>query len=474
MEAGVQDRVGHAFLIEEFGQHFGLFDRHRADQDRLAAFGMFLDRPGDAAEFILDILVETVLLVDPLHRLVGRDGNDVHLVDFVKFGRFGRSGAGHARNLGIHAEIILEGDGRERLVFRLDLDAFLGLHRLMQAIRPAATIHHAAGELVDDDDLAVLDDIVDVAAEHDVGAQRLVHMMHHLGIFEIIEVGALEEPGILQQTLDPLGAVFGQGDGALLFVLLIIGFGDLLHDRIDRDIEFGLVVGRAGDDERRARLVDQDRIHLIDDRIVERALDHRGAVIFHIVAQIVEAEFVVGRIGDVGGIGGAALILADVGHDDAGGQPQEAIDLPHPVAVAAGEIVVDGDDMDALALQRVEVGGERRHQRLALTRAHFGDLAAMQHDAAHHLHVEMPHAQHPDGGFAHRGEGFGQQIVQRLARRQPLAELDGLRGQIRIVQRLHRGFERGDPIDDLAQRLHIAFVGRTEDGLGECAEHGHS
>jgi hypothetical protein len=33
--------------------------------------------------------------------------------------------------------------------------AFLGLHRLMQAVAPAPALHHAAGELVDDDDLAV-------------------------------------------------------------------------------------------------------------------------------------------------------------------------------------------------------------------------------------------------------------------------------------------------------------------------------
>ena len=39
---------------------------------------------------------------------------------------------------------------------------------------------------------------------------------------------------------------------------------------------------------------------------------------------------------------------------------------------------------------------------------------------------------------------------------------------------LHRGFMRRDLIDDPAQRLDIAFVGRTENGLGKCAEHGLS
>jgi hypothetical protein len=33
----------------------------------------------------------------------------------------------------VQAEIVLEGDRGQRLVFRLDLDAFLGLERLVQA-----------------------------------------------------------------------------------------------------------------------------------------------------------------------------------------------------------------------------------------------------------------------------------------------------------------------------------------------------
>ena len=104
----------------------------------------------------------------------------------------GRGRAGHAAQFRVHAEIILEGDGGECLVFRLDIHRFLGFHRLVQTVRPAAAIHHAAGELVDDDDLAILDDVIDVAAEHHVRTQRLIDMVHDGGVFEIIEVGTLQ------------------------------------------------------------------------------------------------------------------------------------------------------------------------------------------------------------------------------------------------------------------------------------------
>ena len=50
-----------------------------------------------------------------------------------------------------------------RVLFSLcDLDVLLGLDGLMQTLGVAAAEHQTAGELVDDDDLAVLDHIVHV------------------------------------------------------------------------------------------------------------------------------------------------------------------------------------------------------------------------------------------------------------------------------------------------------------------------
>ncbi len=87
----------------------------------------------------------------------------------------------------------------------------------------------------------------------------------------------------------------------------------------------------------------------------------------------------------------------------------------HPLGVAAGQVVVDRDDVDALAGQRVQVGRQRRHQRLAFAGLHLGDAAAVQHHAADELHVEVPHAERAAPGFADEGERIGQQVVERLA-----------------------------------------------------------
>ena len=100
-------------------------------------------------------------------------------------------------------------------------------------------------------------------------------------------------------------------------------------------------------------------------------------------------------------------------HADA--HAEEAVDLAHPFGVALGEIVVDGDDMHALAGERVEIDGERGDERLAFAGAHLGDRAFVQHHAADELNVEMALAERALGRLAHRGEGGDEQIVERLA-----------------------------------------------------------
>ena len=135
----------------------------------------------------------------------------------------------------------------------------------------------------------------------------------------------------------------------------------------------------------------------------------------HVVAQVVEAELVVRAVGDVAGVGDLALLVVEVVLDDADGHAEEPVDAAHPLRVAAREVVVDGDDVDALAGERVQIGGQRRDERLAFARLHLGDLAAVQHHAADQLHVEVPHVQRAAAGFADDGEGLRQQVVERLA-----------------------------------------------------------
>ncbi len=116
----------------------------------------------------------------------------VEVVDLRELRCLGLGRAGHARELAVEPEIVLEGDGRQRLVLVLDLDAFLGLDGLVQAVAPAPARHEPARELVHDHHLVVLDHVVHVAVEQGMGLQGLVHMVHEVHVRGIVQVARAE------------------------------------------------------------------------------------------------------------------------------------------------------------------------------------------------------------------------------------------------------------------------------------------
>ena len=138
--------------------------------------------------------------------------------------------------------------------------------------------------------------------------------------------------------------------------------------------------------------------------------------------------------------------------------------LAHPLRVAAGQVVVDRDDVHALAGERVQVGGQRGDQRLALAGLHLGDPARVQHHAADQLHVEVPHVEHAAAGLAHDGEGLGQQVVERGAAGEPLrgTRRSWPRSWLSVSAR-DRRLERVDRLDDRTDPLQLALVLRAED-----------
>jgi len=181
------------------------------------------------------------------------------------------------------------------------------------------------------------------------------------------------------------------------------------------------------------------------------------------LSQVIEAEFVVGAVGDVGAVG-----LGLVGHLHARPhhthrQSEEVVDLAHPLRVALGEVVVDGDDVHALAFQRVQVHRQGRHQRLAFAGAHLRDLALVQHHPADQLHVVVAQADHPAAGFTDDGKRFGQDLVEALAVGYPLLELGGFVVQGDVVELLNLGFERVDARHDFRKLLQHALVAAAED-----------
>ncbi len=136
-------------------------------------------------------------------------------------------------------------------------------------------------------------------------------MVDDADVENVVQIALGEDVGIAQHLLDGLRSLLGEMHGARFLVLLegrLVAHQDA-HDVIDMAVELGAVVGRSRDDQRRARLVDEDAVDLVDDRVAERPLHHVLEAILHVVAQVVEAELVVGAVGDVAGVGGRALAV---------------------------------------------------------------------------------------------------------------------------------------------------------------------
>src|SRR5207245_2231438 len=84
--------------------------------------------------------------------------------------------------------------------------------RPVPAVRPAPARLLPAGELVDDDDFAVLDEVVAVALEEGVGFQRLVDLM---GLVHVLQLVDILDPGPALDLRDP---ILGQRCGFRLLV----------------------------------------------------------------------------------------------------------------------------------------------------------------------------------------------------------------------------------------------------------------
>ena len=203
---------------------------------------------------------------------------------------------------------------------------------------------------------------------------------------------------------------------------------------IDPVIEIGGLVRRTGDDQRRPGFVDQNAVDLVHDGEVQLALHALVQIADdQVVAEIVESVFVVRAVGNVGAIGfvpraGAKMLQALIGRivgrivekrgvvlNDSHRESQRMIELAHPLGVALGQVVVDGDEMRAFAFERIQVQRQGRHQGFPFAGLHFRDAALVENHAADQLHVEMAHVQLAPRHFTAHREGFGQDVVQGFA-----------------------------------------------------------
>ena len=451
MVLGVQDFVTDLAFLQHLGDEFGSLDRDRADEDRLALGMQFNDLVDQSLVFCLLCTEDKVRTVVTDDRTVGRDDHDLHVVDIQEFLFLGLGGTGHTGELVVETEEVLVGDRSQSGRFLTDRNIFLGLDRLMQTIGVLTARHLTAGVLVNDDDLFILNDVFNVLVHDVVGFQRLADVVDERGVVGVVEVLDLEE------LLAFGNALLRQLDVSALdiddIVLILFQTAD---ETVRADIFIGGLSFAAGNDQRCARFIDQDGVDFIDESEVQLAQYAVFDPGDHVVAQIVETDFRVGRIGDVAVIGFALFGRRHRVFVEADGQTEEAMDLSHPLAVTFRQIFVDGDDVHAVSGQRVQVDGHDGSQGLAFTGLHLGDIAAVQDIGAFELTEIRVFPDDTLGRFTGDCEGIRQDVIQRFAGCQFLAEFSGHVLKIVILHlRVLRGevFDRTDSFLDRGEIL---------------------
>jgi len=110
------------------------------------------------------------------------------------------------------------------------------------------------------------------------------------------------------------------------------------------------------------------------------------------------------------------------------------VDATHPVGVPLGQVVVDGDDVHAVAGEGVQIGRQGRDEGLALAGAHLGDVAQVQRGPTHQLNLVVELAQCSPRRLPDDGERLRKKVVEGLAVAVALLESVGERTQLGVGQ----------------------------------------
>ena len=180
----------------------------------MIVFDFFSDR----SPLVLLATVDHIRMGDPLKHAIGRNRDYVKFINLVEFFRFGHRGTRHTANLLVKLEIVLQRDRGERLSLFLDLHAFFGFDRLMQAVTPLPSVHQTTSKLIHDDDLAFFDDVIDILLVKPVGLQSVVNHVRPVHVASGVKTLNARKLFRIPDTF------ISQCRGMVFFVDLIVNF----------------------------------------------------------------------------------------------------------------------------------------------------------------------------------------------------------------------------------------------------------
>ena len=184
----VQHTVANALGLQQLREVLRALHRGSTNENGLPLGDALFDVFRNRTELCFLGLIDQVGTVFTTVRTVGRNLVHIKLVDLVKLAGLSFSGTGHTGKLVVKAEVVLQRNGSQGLVFSLDLYTFFSLDGLVHTFVITATCQHATGELVDDHHFTVTDDVVLIAREEFFSLDGVIEIAHQLRILWRVEV----------------------------------------------------------------------------------------------------------------------------------------------------------------------------------------------------------------------------------------------------------------------------------------------
>ena len=129
------------------------------------------------------------------------------------------------------------------------------------------------------------------------------------------------------------------------------------------------------------------------------------------------------------------------------------MDLTHPFSITLCQVIINGNDVNTLAFQCIQVCRKSRYQGLTFTGTHLSDTALMKDDTTHQLYTEMLHTKHSLTSFTYNRKSFRQEVIQGLTFCQTILEFLGFASQFSIRELLHLWTQGIDLVHDRIDSL---------------------
>ena len=431
---GVEDAMGNAGGLEQGREFLAVSDGARSDENGLAPVTQFRDLPDHRPELGLFRGKNPGRQLPGLAGPVAGDGCHRDPEDFPEFPGGVQGGSSHAGHGFVEPVIPLAGNRRGRLRLGVDRLVFLGFDGLVQPVFPGTLGPGPSGELVDDDDLFLLDDVVNVAFQPETGSQ---------GVFHIAMPGAAKRlPGHGELAgMDPAETGFGQLDrpasgGRREIPPLLQDPGDVPGHEERFGMRMRSVLPGA-DDEGSGRFVDEDTVGFVDNgerqvplaqadafggrqvqRQLREPLAERWFRLFEtleLISQVIEPEFRSRPKSDVGGVGRGLGRTGNALRKQRGSHPEKPEQLRRKRLVSLGQVAVGGGDMHPASEKRPGVGDQRLDQGLAFASGHLGDRSPAHGETGQDLDVVMEQTDGSPASLANGGESGSDPVRKRLA-----------------------------------------------------------